>query len=73
MIKSMDRWQFRVRTFRRLIRGWAANEVAAQNKNKVELSKEFTRLESLLKIGFYLVKSLESLGRLRTSSNKFGL
>ena len=30
-----------------MIRGWAANEVAAQNRVKVELSKEFTRLESL--------------------------
>ena len=33
-----------------MIRGWAANEVAAQNRAKVELSKEFTRLESLAKI-----------------------
>jgi predicted RNase H-like nuclease len=30
-----------------MIRGWAANEVVAQNKSKVELSKEFTRLKSL--------------------------
>lgn len=30
-----------------MIRGWAANEVAAQNKNKVEFSKEFTRSEGL--------------------------
>ena len=33
-----------------MIRGWAANEVAAQNRAKVELSKEFTRLESLAEI-----------------------
>jgi len=47
---SIDRWQFRVRTLRRMIRGWAANEVAAQNKSKVELSKEFTRLEGLAEV-----------------------
>lgn len=31
---SLDRWQFRIRTFRRLTRGWAANEVASMNKQK---------------------------------------
>jgi hypothetical protein len=46
----MDIWQFKVRTLRRMIRGWAANEIAAQNKTKVELSKEFTRQESLAEI-----------------------
>lgn len=46
--KSIDVWQFRVRTLRRMVRGWAANELAAQNKNKVELSKKFTRLETLV-------------------------
>lgn len=40
---SMDIWQFRIRT----LKVWAANEVASQNKLKVELSKEFTRLEGL--------------------------
>ena len=33
-----------------MIRGWAANEVAVQNRDKVDLSKEFTRLESLAEI-----------------------
>lgn len=47
---SMDIWQFKVRTLRRMIRGWAANEIAAQNKTKVGLSKEFTRQESLAEI-----------------------
>ena len=47
LTNCLDRWQFRVRTLRRMIRGWAANEVASQNRVKVELSKEFTRLESL--------------------------
>jgi uncharacterized protein YcbK (DUF882 family) len=45
--KSIDRWQFKVRTLRRMIRGWAANEVVAYNKIKLELSKEFTRLEGI--------------------------
>jgi hypothetical protein len=67
MIKSMDRWQFRVRTFRRLIRGWAANEVAAQNKTKVELSKEFTRLESLAE---NRILSSEEFRELRSIENK---
>jgi hypothetical protein len=67
MIKSMDRWQFRVRTFRRLIRGWAANEVAAQNKTKVELSKEFTRLESLAE---NRILSSEEFRELRSIDNK---
>jgi hypothetical protein len=30
-----------------MIRGWATNEVAAQNKIKLELFKEFTRLEGI--------------------------
>lgn len=62
---SIDRWQFRVRTFRRLIRGWAANEVAELNKTKVELTKEFTRLESLAEIKVLSSEELSelSLGR----------
>lgn len=47
---SMDRWQFRIRTLRRMVRGWEANELAAQNKKKSELSKSFTRLKSLAEI-----------------------
>ena len=50
LTNCLDRWQFRVRTLRRMIRGWAANEVAVQNRDKVVLSKEFTRLESLAEI-----------------------
>lgn len=41
LTKSMDVWQFRVRTFR----GWASNEVAAINKRKVELIRDFSELE----------------------------
>jgi len=50
LTNCLDRWQFRVGTLRRMIRGWATNEVAVQNRAKVELSKEFTRLESLTEI-----------------------
>jgi hypothetical protein len=36
--KVIDRWQFRIRTFRRLTRGWASNKVAAMNKEKQALA-----------------------------------
>jgi hypothetical protein len=34
-----------VRTFRRLTRGWASNEIAAMNKEKATLAAEFNSLE----------------------------
>jgi hypothetical protein len=34
-----------VRTFRRLTRGWASNEIAAMNKEKTSLAIDFNRLE----------------------------
>jgi hypothetical protein len=43
--KPIDIWQFRVRTFRRLTRGWASNEVAAMNKEKASLAVEFNNLD----------------------------
>jgi len=43
----MDRWQFKVRTLRRMVRGWAANEMAALNKNKAKLMNKFSNLENL--------------------------
>lgn len=33
-VKSIDRWQFKVRNLRRMVRGWAAIEVASLNKSK---------------------------------------
>jgi hypothetical protein len=42
---SMDRWQFKIRTFRRIVRGWAANEVAALNKKKAALAEEYNKLD----------------------------
>ena len=48
--KSINRWQFRVRTFRKLVRGWAANEVAEMNREKVALADEYNRLDKLLEV-----------------------
>lgn len=42
---SVDVWQFRIRTFRSLARGWAANEVASMNREKVLLALEYNTLE----------------------------
>lgn len=44
----IDIWQFRVRTFRELARGWVANTVAAQNKRKSEVAEEYNRLDIML-------------------------
>lgn len=44
--KSIDVWQFRVRLFRKMVRGWAANEIAAMNKEKVSLALEYNFLDS---------------------------
>lgn len=41
----MDVWQFRIRTLRKLARGWALNEVARLNKEKVELTLEYNHLD----------------------------
>lgn len=42
---SVDIWQFKIRTFRRLARGWAANEVASLNREKASLTLEYNDLE----------------------------
>jgi len=44
----IDVWQFRVRTFRRLVRGWAANQVVVLNKTKANLSQEYKVLDKAL-------------------------
>jgi hypothetical protein len=44
--RAIDIWQFRVRTFRRLTRGWASNEVAAMNKEKPTLATKFSKLDA---------------------------
>jgi hypothetical protein len=33
--------------FRRLVEGWASNQVATMNKEKVQLAKEYDTLEKL--------------------------
>jgi DNA-binding Xre family transcriptional regulator len=43
----MDKWQFKIRTLRRIVRGWAANEVATMNKTKVILAEEYNKLDEL--------------------------
>ena len=43
--KSTEVCQFRVRFFRNMVRGWAANEVAAMNKEKVSLPLEYNFLD----------------------------
>ena len=43
--KSIETWQFRVRLFRKMVRGWAANEVAALNKEKLSLALEYNFLD----------------------------
>ncbi|KAG2613661.1 hypothetical protein PVAP13_4KG399651 [Panicum virgatum] len=43
---SLDIWQFRIRTLRRMIRGWASNEVAALNKQKNDLATEYNSLDN---------------------------
>jgi hypothetical protein len=45
--KSIDRWQFKVQNLRKMVRGWAANEVAAMNKTKAALMEKFSKLDSL--------------------------
>jgi hypothetical protein len=41
----MDRWQTKVRVFRRLVRGWAANVVAELNKTKQVVAVEYNCLD----------------------------
>jgi YD repeat-containing protein len=47
-VLSIDIWQFRVRTFGRLlVRDWAFNQVAAINKEKTQLAQEYDASEKL--------------------------
>lgn len=41
----IDVWQFRIRTFRRIVRGWAANVVAELNKSKKDIADEYNILD----------------------------
>jgi hypothetical protein len=42
---AIDRWQFNVRVFRRLTRGWAANVAAELNRAKQEVAVEYNVLD----------------------------
>jgi hypothetical protein len=42
---AMDVWQYRIRTFRRLLRGWTSNIVAELNKQKQSVTAEFNWLD----------------------------
>jgi hypothetical protein len=42
----MERWQNKIRTLRRMIRGWASNVVAELNKYKSEVATEYNILDS---------------------------
>jgi hypothetical protein len=42
-INQINIWKFRIRTFRRLARGWASNKVASMNKEKTTLAIVTTR------------------------------
>jgi hypothetical protein len=45
---SMDIWQFRIRAFRKMVRGWVSNQVAEKNKLKSQLAEEYNELEVLM-------------------------
>lgn len=47
---NIDIWQFKVRTLRRMVRGWAANEIANLNKTKSVLTEKFSRLDNLAEV-----------------------
>ena len=64
---SLGIWQFRIRTLRRLVRGWAANEVASMNKEKAELALEYNDLKKEMESR---VLSEQELSRLREVTRK---
>jgi hypothetical protein len=41
----IDRWLFKIKTLRRIVRDWATNEVATLNKIKATLAEEYNRLD----------------------------
>jgi len=58
---SMDIWQCKVRTLRRMVRGWAANEVAEQNKSKAFFLDQFKRLDGLSELRDFSVEESRDL------------
>jgi hypothetical protein len=45
LAKPIDIWQYRVRLFRKLAKGWATNVVAEMNRHKQEITAEYTCLD----------------------------
>jgi hypothetical protein len=45
MKNPMDAWQYKIRTFRRLVRGWASNVVVEMNKTKHAVAAEYNLLD----------------------------
>jgi hypothetical protein len=50
----MEIWQFRVKSFRRMVRGWANNVVAEMNKYKKIVAAEFKHLTLRHKTGCWI-------------------
>jgi hypothetical protein len=65
----LDKWQFRIRTFIRLVRGWASNEIARLNKKKGELAIEYNFLDDKAKT---LGLSSQELDRLKSVTDELG-
>lgn len=70
--KSIDIWQFRVRTVRKLVRGWASNKVASLNKQKNVLVVEYTNLDSEAEQGKLSQQGLARLKAVADELDKFG-
>jgi ribosome-binding protein aMBF1 (putative translation factor) len=68
--KAIDVWQFRVRTFRKLTRGWASNEIVVMNKEKAALAAEFNRLELKVEQNTILEVERERMKEVADNLNK---
>ena len=69
--KPLDVLQFRIRTLRRLVRGWASNEVAALNKQKAVLSEEYNKLDVEAEQGLLTAQGLSRLKLVADELDKF--
>jgi hypothetical protein len=45
LTRPIDIWQYKVRRFRKLARGWATNVVAELNRNRQEITAKYTCLD----------------------------
>jgi hypothetical protein len=58
----MDIWQFRMRTFRRLVRGWAANVTAELSMHKHSVTAEYNMLDMEAE---YRILDVDEVSRLK--------